>query len=108
MHDSVPFDPPYVKKISSQDGERWVEVQINGTEVACEAPVTLHSSASEKARQPFASTASKAPKGTILNVPYAEKEDAKRLGAKWDATRKKWYVPPGLDTEPFSRWATGA
>ena len=42
---------------------------------------------------------------TILNVPYAEKDEAKKLGAKWDSNRKKWYVPQGVDAEPFSRWA---
>ena len=26
-----------------------------------------------------------------LNVPYAEKEHAKSLGAKWDPKNKKWY-----------------
>lgn len=29
---------------------------------------------------------------TYLNVPYAEKDIAKRNGAKWDAAAKKWYV----------------
>jgi len=28
-----------------------------------------------------------------LNVAYAEKEEAKALGAKWDPTKKKWYAP---------------
>jgi len=27
-----------------------------------------------------------------LNVPYAHKDEAKALGAKWDAGKKKWYV----------------
>ncbi len=27
-----------------------------------------------------------------LNCPYSEKEDAKKLGAKWDKVKKKWYV----------------
>jgi hypothetical protein len=28
-----------------------------------------------------------------LDVPFAEKEEAKRLGARWDAAAKKWYAP---------------
>jgi len=40
-------------------------------------------------------------------VPFAEKDQAKALGARWDATRKKWYVPSGVDIEPFSRWMAG-
>jgi len=41
---------------------------------------------------------------TILNVPYKEKDQAKGLGAKWDADQKVWYVPDGLDTAPFQDW----
>jgi hypothetical protein len=32
-----------------------------------------------------------------LNVAYAEKDDAKSKGAKWDPSKKKWYV---LETNP--------
>jgi DNA helicase-2/ATP-dependent DNA helicase PcrA len=39
-----------------------------------------------------------------LKVPYAEKNDAKALGAQWDATRKVWHVAPGVDLKPFARW----
>jgi len=39
-----------------------------------------------------------------LDVPYAEKDAAKALGARWDPTRRCWYVPDGLDATPFLRW----
>jgi len=39
-----------------------------------------------------------------LNVPYAEKDEAKSLGAKWDWEKKVWYVPEGADPQPFARW----
>ncbi len=39
-----------------------------------------------------------------LKVPYAEKNDAKALGAEWDATRKVWHVAAGVDLKPFARW----
>jgi DNA helicase-2/ATP-dependent DNA helicase PcrA len=39
-----------------------------------------------------------------LRVPYAEKNDAKALGAEWDATRKVWHVATGVDLKPFARW----
>lgn len=32
------------------------------------------------------------PRRILLNVPYAEKEKGKELGAKWDAKKKKWYI----------------
>lgn len=39
-----------------------------------------------------------------LQVPFSEKDDAKRLGARWDAGRKVWYVPDGLEASSFTRW----
>ena len=29
-----------------------------------------------------------------LNVPYDEKDEAKKLGAKWDKSKKRWYITP--------------
>ncbi|ULJ64026.1 DUF5710 domain-containing protein [Wielerella bovis] len=37
---------------------------------------------------------------TYLNVPYAEKDFAKRNGAKWDSAAKKWYVS-GSEPVPY-------
>ena len=39
-----------------------------------------------------------------LAVPYAEKDAAKALGARWNCTAKAWYVPPGADLAEFQRW----
>ena len=44
------------------------------------------------------------PQRTILKVPYREKDQCKRLGGKWDANIRKWYVPAGKDPTPFERW----
>jgi hypothetical protein len=44
----------------------------------------------------------------ILNVPRAEKDRAKDLGAKWDAVQKKWYIPDGIEPWPFEPWFTDA
>ena len=41
---------------------------------------------------------------TYLRVPFAEKNEAKALGAKWDPTERAWYVPEGRDAAPFARW----
>jgi len=40
----------------------------------------------------------------FLEVPYHEKDEAKRLGAKWDPASRQWYVPEGGSLEPFARW----
>jgi len=41
---------------------------------------------------------------TFLNVPYAEKDQARELGARWNPSRKRWYVPPGVALDAFARW----
>lgn len=39
-----------------------------------------------------------------LDVPYAEKDTAKALGARWDPAVKRWY-DPGPTTPGLHRWA---
>eukprot|EP01046_Picozoa_sp_COSAG06_P055887 COSAG06_NODE_10409_length_1686_cov_1.792060_1_plen_168_part_00 len=41
---------------------------------------------------------------TLLNVPFKEKDAAKKLGAKWDWEKKKWYVPAGASCAKFKKW----
>jgi hypothetical protein len=41
---------------------------------------------------------------TFLFVPFEEKDEARRLGARWDAVRKTWYVENLEDLVPFLRW----
>lgn len=38
-----------------------------------------------------------------LTVPFAEKDEAKRLGARWDGERKLWYVPDVV----YGKWSGG-
>jgi len=99
MNDFVPFDPPYIIRIN-EEGNQWMAVREDGTQVPCAAPVI---GPMPVAQEPAASGRARP---NILNVPYAEKDEAKSLGARWDPKRKKWYVPPGVDAGPFSRWAT--
>ncbi len=43
--------------------------------------------------------------GLFLNVPYAEKDEAKALGAKWNPKVKKWYADvPRTDYVKFAKW----
>lgn len=42
-----------------------------------------------------------------LNVPYTEKDKAKDLGARFDMSCKRWYVPEGVDAHAFNRWRFG-
>lgn len=42
-------------------------------------------------------------KPRFINVPYADKDEAKALGAKWHWHARLWYVPEGLSKRLF-RW----
>ncbi|ELY5242023.1 DUF1738 domain-containing protein [Yersinia enterocolitica] len=42
---------------------------------------------------------------TFIKVPFAEKDEAKDLGAKWDRQKQSWYVPAGIDVNPFEKWS---
>jgi hypothetical protein len=39
-----------------------------------------------------------------LVTPFAEKDEAKALGARWDAAIKIWYIQDVADLAPFMRW----
>jgi hypothetical protein len=41
---------------------------------------------------------------TNLKVPFADKDEARRLGARWDAARKIWYIQNVENIEQFVRW----
>ncbi|RKT83174.1 hypothetical protein SAMN05421805_105348 [Saccharopolyspora antimicrobica] len=44
------------------------------------------------------------PQRIWLDVPFAEKDEAKARGARWDPTAKRWYAPrPGI--AELGRWA---
>ena len=43
-----------------------------------------------------------------LEVPFNEKDQAKSLGARWNAEAKLWYVPQGVDAAPFEKWVSSA
>ncbi len=40
-----------------------------------------------------------------LKVPFSEKDAAKKLGARWDAARKIWYVVNQNLLAPFAQWS---
>ncbi|SAK88647.1 hypothetical protein AWB77_04807 [Caballeronia fortuita] len=39
-----------------------------------------------------------------LNVPFSQKDDARRKGARWSAAHKRWFVENVEDLEPFIGW----
>lgn len=60
-----------------------------------------------QATQKLKSTSGSKQGPTYLSVPYAEKDGAKALGAKWDRFKKKWYLPAGKEMpEGLKKYAT--
>jgi hypothetical protein len=101
MSDSPPFSPPYKFRKTIDGAERWFELRDDGAEVETAAPAVQFASAAPAPR----AAAPKSGGGKVfLNVPYAEKDAAKSLGARWDAGKRKWYVPPGADKALFEKW----
>lgn len=45
---------------------------------------------------------------TYLDVPFKDKDQAKALGARWDAAARKWYAPDGKDVALFKTWLPAA
>lgn len=43
----------------------------------------------------------------LLDVSYEEKDKVKKLGAKWNAELKKWYVDNPRDYYKFEDWLNG-
>src|SRR6185312_9060202 len=41
---------------------------------------------------------------TYLYVPFEERDQARELGAQWDADGKCWFIDSVLDPAPFDRW----
>lgn len=41
---------------------------------------------------------------THLDVPFAQKDEAKALGARWDPAAKRWYAPDAAALQRLSRW----
>jgi DTW domain-containing protein YfiP len=112
-----PFDPPYVGIHPTPDGAIYVETLADGTTrpASTERAARLQSTMTALAAMPQTATLVTKPDSkrqgqekVFLKVPFAEKDEAKALGARWDAAKKKWYVPAGTDAGPFSRWSSDA
>ena len=93
MTNLLPFEPPY--QALSPEFARAMDEHRNTPSAASAAP------GKDKSRP-----AAAAPKEGVfyLVVPFAEKDEAKSMGARWDAAARKWYIPSDKDRESFKRW----
>ena len=91
--------------IENTGGVRSIVHENTHVNVAEKASRTVFPTSENDAREPETSAA---PRRVYINVPFAEKEQAKGLGAKWDKERRSWYVPEDLGVEAaernFKKW----
>ncbi|RHY35081.1 hypothetical protein DYB32_000416 [Aphanomyces invadans] len=57
---------------------------------------------------PTASPPQLSTESMYFDCPYVERDQARSLGALWDAEKKLWAVPAGRDLKPFMRWTPRA
>jgi hypothetical protein len=123
MTKTPPFDPPYITLVQTDSGVVRIETLADGSTREVQGPAASpprqsalpvkqppNSRSSGIGTVPSASKPTKTLTGgtdralTFLDVPFAEKDAAKRLGARWDGKAKKWYAPHGVDVNLFSAW----
>lgn len=110
MNETPPFDPPYRTITRTNDGAHVVETLADGTQrVVTDQTIIPSQAASSPPVRQAANPAVRGNAETIfLDVPFAEKDKVKRLGAKWDSEARRWYIPHGMDAYPFKRWCPDA
>lgn len=114
MNKTPPFDPPYKTITRTIDGARVLETLADGVERVITSQAIIPGRAvSSRPATPVRKAVNPVVHGNVeailfLDVPFAEKDSVKRLGAKWDGVMRKWYIPHGMDVHQFSRWCTEA
>jgi hypothetical protein len=109
-----PFDPPYFTTATLDGASTTIETLADGTTRVVAvgeriAPSVTPAASGAGGRAGAARPgAGKAPAPAnallLLEVPFADKDRAKKIGARWDGARKKWYVPQGGDADLFKAW----
>lgn len=101
----------YVKAglLREVDGNRWeYGLTENGALLIRESNQIAKNTFNVKPQKPKVERPPKEkPTATYLNVPYANKDEAKALGARWDRMKKQWYMPKGKEVpEALKQYAT--
>lgn len=100
-------DDPYEIVRACRDAEQ-IKEYILGLEMKKELVVEQPEKTAQREREEGIAAmgvpANPAREKTFLTVPYKEKEQAKKLGAKWDKENKLWYAPEGTDLNQLSAW----
>lgn len=113
MTDTPPFNPPYRTITRTTTGLHIVETLVDGstrvlgalavTAVMREMQLDADACSTRVTKVPVKATGNQSA-AIFLEVPFAEKDKAKSAGARWDAAKRKWYAPHGIDINQFKRW----
>ncbi len=101
------LDVPYREKNQAKrQGAQWDNIErrwyaLEGADMAGLA-AWLPKDLAKEARPDMPSKI--ATEKTWLAVPYDEKNQAKRLGARWDGKAQSWYAPAGTELSGLERW----
>lgn len=100
-------DDPYEIVRACRDAEQIKEYVLGlerQKEVAVEQPEKTVRLEKEEGIAAMGVPANPAKEKTFLAVPYKEKNQAKKLGAKWDKENKLWFAPEGTGLNSLARW----
>lgn len=100
-------DDPYEIVRACRDAEQIKEYVLGlerNKEVAVEQPEKTVRHGREENIAAMGVPANPAKEKTFLAVPYKEKNQAKKLGAKWDKENKLWFAPEGTDLNALAKW----
>lgn len=96
---------PFVATLTEKQKEAWAKPWERKT---TPKPQEAEKPATPAPTLPDAPKEAPAPRvaavSTELKVSMAEKDEAKALGARWNAEGRFWYVPAGLDLVAFEKW----
>ena len=84
---------------AAQRSAYLARMRLGPTAAAAEQAIARNKQKNEVAEQQL-------PERHYLSATIHEAQQVKALGAKFDWTRKAWYLEPGTDPAPFSRWLT--
>ncbi len=102
------FDKTLEKAQELEQGQEIEPAENTLAEAKEQARRTEHVQTAEQSEQEE-TQAEQAPKKEWkemikLSVSYDDKDEAKKLGAKWSGKQETWYVLEGTDLQPFYKW----
>ena len=94
----------YVPEAAERQSPYVERLQVAQSRAQSQAQLAALQERLQRQQQPQAQPAT-TQRRIYLQVPYAEKDEAKALGAYWDPDRRSWYIPHWVEPEPLlKRW----